>query len=277
MSTESCCLEPLSPVAGPKPPSLPLELIWLILEQTLSHPPVYTCGNTTAIPLHILTLNRTLHTLVTKLIYRTIVISSSRVLARFLSLVTRSPHLARLVQNLWIGTPRLEAFAHQVGWVPFAVGRILGLAPGIRRLALPAGFFPPDFCTTSGGTITHVTANGGGIPQLPPYVEVAHVYGLVQPRRIGCSKKGSLRRVVCELKRPCAPRAVARFVQELLGSEREQLGMELELVVGLGLEKWLEEELLAVKERVFGEGLKVRVKGNQEAKGESYCDKWIRQ
>lgn len=273
MSTETCCSRPLSSSPGPGPSSLPTEIIWLILEQALAHPPAYSKDSPTRFPFHILTLNRAIHALIIKSIYRTIIISSSRTLARFLSLLSCSPHIAGLVQSLWIGTPRLEAFAHQVGWVSFAVGRILKLATSIRRLALPYAFFPADFGTTSRESITHVTANGGGIPQLPWHIEVVHVYGLVQPGRIGCVKTTLLRRMVCELRRPCAPGAVARFVHEFLGGDRQMgTGPELALVVVTGLESWLKEELLEVNEEyVFREDLKTRVRGIQE----DYCGRWI--
>ncbi|KAG9127910.1 hypothetical protein FRC07_007561, partial [Ceratobasidium sp. 392] len=170
----------LSPASDLVTPHLPLELIWLIIEQTLLQ-----CLHSArkdeyvvAIPNHLIALNRAIHTLVVKLVYRTVILSSCRVLAKFLSLLTRSLSIADLVQNIWIGTPRLEAFAHQVGWVPCAVQRILEKAKNVKRLALPAAFFPPSPDRVA---IYHLTMNGIGFTELPKETNTLHVYGLVRP------------------------------------------------------------------------------------------------
>ncbi|KAG9073416.1 hypothetical protein FS749_015249 [Ceratobasidium sp. UAMH 11750] len=264
------------PFASPTPvpilPHLPLELIWLIIEQTLlqSSYDARKDDNIVTIPAHLITLNRVIHNLVIKLVYRTVIISSSRVLAKFLSLLASSPTIASLVQNIWVGTPRLEAFAHQVGWVPCAVKRILEMTKNMKRLALPAGFFPPG---PNRITIRHLTVNGSGFTKLPNGTHTLHTYGLAQPAAVRNLQNRELRQVVCELRRPCAPGAVGRFVRDLLeGSEGY---LVLELVVSGELRAWLDEELLGVRESCLRGTLKLRIKG---AKGmnESPLDEWTR-
>lgn len=264
-------------------PQLPPELIWAIIELSLTDLGVVTSSSPGAIaspiPLHLLTLSRGLYALVIKLAYRTIIISSSRSLAGFFTAVTHSPHLSSLVCNLWVGTPHLEAFNHQYGWVPCIIGRILASIPGLKRLALPASFLPPNF-GISQSAIKHITFGGGSVPDLPLEVETIHVHGLILPSRIKYLKKGVLRRIVCDLRRPCAPGEIGHLIQALFGSASEGRSerFRLELVVPEGLETWLEDEMSQVAvDSLARESLVIRARKAQNVKSESSCDEWVRE
>ncbi|KAG8696298.1 hypothetical protein FRC09_008600 [Ceratobasidium sp. 395] len=251
-------------------PHLPLELIWLIVEQILLHD-TSKDKYILAIPTHLITLNRVIYGLVTKLAYRTIILPSSRALAKFVSLLTNSPNIADLVRNIWIGTPRLEAFAHQVGWVPCAVQRLLERAKNVKRLALPAAFFPPSSDRVA---VCYLTVSGSGVMEPLKDTNTLHVYGLPQPAVVRGSQQKGLRKVVCELKRPCAPGAVGQLVRNLL--EDSGMELELELSVPEGLGAWLDEELIEVRQICLYGNLKLRTNRTIHT-DESSCDRWVRE
>lgn len=270
----------LSPSHNNRVPQLPFELIWIIIEQALADLTIISCGElkvtSPPIPLYLLLLNRRIYALVVKLAYRTITISSSRSLARFLSVVTHSPHLSNLVHNLWIGTSNLEAFPHQVGWAPCVIARILSKSPRLKRVALPAAFFPPNF-VMFGSAIEHITFGGGSVPGLPLEAQTVHVYGLVQPSWVRRLAKGALRRVVCDLRRPCALGAIENVIQELFDDKalRKDNGFQVELIVPEGLETWLRTEMSSIGEledRYCG-SLVVRVEGGRD--NTNYYDMWV--
>jgi hypothetical protein len=105
-------------------------------------------------------------------------------------------------------------------------------------------------------------------------METLRVYGLIWLAVVEGPGNEGLRRLVCELRRPCAPGAVRRFVREALrGSD---VGFILELVVSEGLKDWLGEELAEVGEKgSFRGSLKVHMKKPQTTR-EDYCDEWVK-
>ncbi|KDN42767.1 hypothetical protein RSAG8_06521, partial [Rhizoctonia solani AG-8 WAC10335] len=193
-----CQSNPLSSLEA-RTPQLPPEIIWIIIKDLLDDlsiaPPI---------PLNILTLNRHLHKLAVGAVYDTIIIPSLRLLYRFRKVIGGSPHLAYLVHNLWIGTPRLRTFqdVKQDRYGPFvAVDYILSKSPMIKKIALPSVLFPFEFAKLGSG-IEHVTIGGGAIPELPCKVKTVHINGSIQPSRVQCLKQKTLRRIVFDLEGP---------------------------------------------------------------------------
>ncbi|QRV88903.1 hypothetical protein RhiJN_16921 [Ceratobasidium sp. AG-Ba] len=262
---------PSSPISTTRLPHLPFELIWAIVEQTLLQLSHNARGKdiSIVIPIHLITLNRVMHTLVLKLVYQTVILSSSRAVSKFLYFLTSCPNVANLVRNLWIGTARLEAFAHQVGWVPCAIKRILERARHIKRLALPAAFYPIGLNEVS---LDHLTVNGGGFVGLLGKPNTLHIYGLAQTEVLRRSVEKDLGRVICEIKRPCAPGAIAHLIDELSGCGK--VNLQLELVVGPGLETWLDEELVSVQGICSGVTVRTKVEVLDESPAEEWARRW---
>ncbi|KAH7335253.1 hypothetical protein B0J17DRAFT_630337 [Rhizoctonia solani] len=202
-------------------PQLPPEIIWIIIiKDLLVDLSTAACRGSEAvtsyIPPNILKLNRYIHKLVLTTAYDTIALTSPDLLYQFGNVVSNLPHLACLVHNLWVSTPRLGTFA--VGWISsvIAIGHILSKAPMIKRFALPTSLFLLEYAKL-GSAIEHITIGGGEIPELPCKVKTVHIYGPILCSRIPRLKRDALRHVVCDMKRPCRPGEIGRIIQELLG------------------------------------------------------------
>jgi hypothetical protein len=133
-----------------------------------------------------LSSNRTIYALLSKQLYRTAVLHSSRMTNKFVDALVSSPRLASLVGNLWIATPNFEAFSYQLGSASNSIARILALTPNLRRLAVPSEYFP-RFTTPNGmPLINHLTITEDLFPPSTPNITTLltiHIHGPLWPTR----------------------------------------------------------------------------------------------
>ncbi|CAE6426151.1 unnamed protein product [Rhizoctonia solani] len=241
---------------------LPLEIIWIIIKELLIDLP-FAAGRkseptTSPMLFNILTLNRHLHKLAVKAVYRTIILSSSYLLRRFYHVASSSPHLTCLVHNLWMGTLQLDSFSDSKRCsppTPIMVEYILSKAPKIKRLALPATFIPHKFAEL-GSEIEHLRVGGGFIPNLPCKVKTVHIHGSIQTSVARYLKQRGIKRVVYDLERPCAPGAVGHIIHELLGVKAGQDDgeLQLEFVIHSRISNWMRDQLSHVNSDNLLEG-----------------------
>ncbi|CAE6454920.1 unnamed protein product [Rhizoctonia solani] len=153
----------------------------------------------------ILSTDRMIYSTLSEELYRTSVLCTPRMPGRFAEALALSPRLASLTENVWIGTLKFEIFgSSQIGTTSSSIARILALTPNLRRLALPAEYFPRLVPSNRIPPIVHLTITDDLFPPSTPKIltlHTIHIYGPLWPTRTETliSHCPNLKHVLCTI------------------------------------------------------------------------------
>lgn len=262
-------------------PSLPLEIIFNILEHSISCETWHSRG---ARFNRILLINRTIHVNFLRLAYSTVILKSVNAVHLFLDALKGAPSLAGFVVNLWVADSQLHPFDvldDLRGVMETKLPAIIVATINLKRIAIPYAYFP----RLGLPGVVHLSTTNNLFPPTTPFlhsVKTLYIDGLPDRDCVNTiiSRFGNVQRVMISVYPGtedisneafiCA-RMMKTFTNRL--KSLIELDMNVEAVVSdvlkAGMKKTLENDSrIQVRERNW--------QLEREA-GLLFCDTWLKE